>query len=342
PTLDLLRRAADKPVCRFVRDWSRPSISLMLPEMQNLRQAARLLALAARREAADGDHAAAIRDTIRIHRIGRHAAAEPILVCGLVGLATDTLALQTLADILPRLEPANRPLLDDTGLTDFVGSPIRFDKHFLGEEAFGLATIADLADGRQDTSILALMNAANGSGSSVPFVAEPLSQLFRCFLLPADMASYRKQMAGYQQVAALQESDRSYPEIQKRSAAFEDPDLRRAGIFTSLMTPALSNVLKTEVRSRALHRAAEVLVAATRARLATGPLPDTAAAFAPNFLPALPRDPFTVDQPLLLKRADGTWTVYSVGPDGEDDGGPLPAGADAVAGNDDVGLRMAL
>jgi hypothetical protein len=85
-----------------------------------------------------------------------------------------------------------------------------------------------------------------------------------------------------------------------------------------------------------------VLVAATRARLATGPLPDTAAAFAPNFQPALPRDPFTVDQPLLLKRADGTWTVYSVGPDGEDDGGPLPAGADAVAGNDDVGLRMAL
>lgn len=342
PTLDLLRRAADKPVCRFIRDWSRPSISLMLPELQNLRQAARLLALAARREAAAGHHDAAIRDVIRIHRIGRHAAAEPILVSGLVGTATDTLALQTLADILPQLEPADRPLLDDTGLTDFVGSPIRFDKHFLGEEAFGLATIADLADGRQGTSILALMNAANGSGSRGTFMAEPLALLFRCFLLPADMASYRKQMAGYQQFAALQESDRSYPEIQNRSATLENPELRRAGILTSLMTPALSNVLKTEVRSRALHRAAEVLVAATRARLATGTLPDTAAALAPDVLPALPRDPFTADQPLRLKRADGSWTVYCVGPDGEDDGGPLPAGADAIEGHDDIGLRLAL
>ena len=48
-TLELLRRAADRPGYRFPRDWSRPRIDMLLPEIQSMRQAARLLALAARR-----------------------------------------------------------------------------------------------------------------------------------------------------------------------------------------------------------------------------------------------------------------------------------------------------
>jgi hypothetical protein len=316
----------------------------MLPEMQNLRQAAKLLALAARREAADGDHAAAIRDVIRIHRIGRHAAAEPILVCGLVGQAIDTLALQTLADILPRLVPADRPLLDDTALVDFVGTPVRFDKHFLGEEAFGLATLADLAEGREGLSFLTMIAAGGGPAAPDQVLGSPLALLFRCFLLPADLASYRNFMRRHQELSgALSrgEGDR-FAALKKESEAI-DKDLteRRAGLFTSILAPALSSVARSQLKSRAHHGAAEVLVAATRARLEAGKIPDTTADLVPKQLPTLPRDPFTTDQPLLFKRADGTWTVYSVGPDGEDDGGPLPAGAEAVAGNDDIGLRMA-
>jgi len=56
----------------------------------------------------------------------------------------------------------------------------------------------------------------------------------------------------------------------------------------------------------------------------------------------VPRDPFTADALLLSKRADGFWTVYSVGADGEDDGGPVPDSAGPVEGNDDQGLRLAL
>ena len=69
-TLEFLRQAADRPGCRFERDWTRPSLSMTLPEVQEMRQAARLLALAARREAAGGDAAAALRDIVRIHRLG--------------------------------------------------------------------------------------------------------------------------------------------------------------------------------------------------------------------------------------------------------------------------------
>jgi hypothetical protein len=151
-TLDLLRRATDKPGCRFERDWSRPAFDMLLPEVQQLRNAARLLAVAARQAAADGDGEQALADVVRIHRLG-------------------------------------------------------------------------------------------------------------------------------------------------------------------------------------------VLVAATRARLAGTSLAES---LVPEALPALPGDRFTADKPLLAKRTDDGWVVYSVGPDGEDDGGPPAASADRADGNDDEGLRLAV
>jgi hypothetical protein len=83
-------------------------------------------------------------------------------------------------------------------------------------------------------------------------------------------------------------------------------------------------------------------VAATRQRLASGQLPD---ALDREWLAAMPADPYTGTtltdrQPLRSRSADGALVVWSVGPDGEDDGGPVPAGADAVEGNDDIGLRL--
>lgn len=344
-TLDLVRQAADRPGCRFQRDWSRPSISMILPETQEMRQAARLLALAARREAADGDAAAALRDVVRMHRLGDHAAGEPMLVCGLVGQAIDTLALQTLADVLPTLRKHDLPLLDSPAIRDLVGSPLSYRRHFLGEEAFGLATLGDLADGGNGVSTLTLINALRsppGPPVSDGFLAGPISLLYRCFLLPADMTGYRTHMERYQNLIAGNVIGRPYSEFMKQLDGMADEStLRRAGLVTSLLTPALSNVLKSELKGRALHRAAEVLVAATRVRLSGGGLPDTGADIVPGSLPAIPRDPFTDGKPLLCKRTDGSWLVYSVGPDGEDDGGPPTPAPDSIPGNDDIGLRLA-
>jgi len=42
-----------------------------------------------------------------------------------------------------------------------------------------------------------------------------------------------------------------------------------------------------------------------------------------------------------MKRSDDGIAVYSVGPDGNDDGGPVPPGEEAAEGNDDVGFVMA-
>jgi hypothetical protein len=342
-TLELVRRAADASGCRFTRDWSRPSFNMLVGETQQLRQAGRLLALAARLEASRGDAEAAIQDIVRVHRVATHAASEPLLVSGLIGQALDTTALTTLAAVLPALGKDDLPLLDDVAFRGFLESSVSYQRHFLGEEAFGLAALADLAHETAGQSTLAMYRSIHDPETPGSLFDRPLSLLYRCFMLPADIAGYRDVKRRFQRLTASTggASANTLPELEKQAGEVERIlKERRAGILSALMVPAITGVLRSQARGEALHAAAKVLVAATRARLATGELPEAAADLVPGRLAALPRDPFTIDKPLLSKRTDDRFLVYSVGPDGEDDGGPAAPGVEPPEGNDDVGLRM--
>jgi hypothetical protein len=338
-TLDVIRRATDLDVCRFPRDWTRPSIGMLLPELQSLREAARLLALAARREAADGNLPGALRDVVRLQQMSRHAADEPILISSLVGVAIDTMALDTLTEVLPRLRKADLPALDAEAIRDVVATVPSLSRPFYGEEAFGLATLADIADGRLDPTTL-----TQAVGGVVPVwssrLVMPVLSLFRSFLLPNDIAGYRSLMHRYQ---AQITSHKTYADVMTSSKEIED-EVRDhpPGMLSSLLVPALGSVVRVHAQTEARHRAASVLVAATRQRLVTGELPASIDDLVSGTLSTVPRDPFTADQPLVMKRTDDAIVVYSVGPDGEDDGGPVAPGADRVEGNDDIGWRMAL
>jgi len=60
----------------------------------------------------------------------------------------------------------------------------------------------------------------------------------------------------------------------------------------------------------------------------------------PNYLPSIPQDPFTVDQPLSyrLSETKDTFQLYSIGPDGKDDDGKLgPEGVTIDTG--DINIR---
>ena len=336
-TLDLVRRAADRDTCRFTRDWSRPSMDMILSEVQTLRSESRLLALAARRAAAEGRHTDALADIVRIQRLGRHAASESILVLYLVGIALDHVALAELADLLPRLGADDAPLLESPEVRDLVGRSLDLLPALYGEEAFGLASFAGFADGRMASSDVFGPDQAD----KVSKVCD-VGPIFRVFFLPGDLDGYRRLMHGFQQLVARREERTDYPQMKRDAEALEKNLLEHPpGILSRMMVPALTSVFQARARSEAAHRAATVLVAATKQRLATGVLPLEPAAFGatPPFM--LPADPFAEGgKPLVMKRGDAGLSVYSIGPDGGDDGGPLPWRDAAPEGNDDVGFVM--
>lgn len=278
-------------------------------------------------------------------RLGQHAANEPLLISGLVGLAIDSMTLTTLTDLLPTLTSNELALLDDSLLHDTLILTPTLKRHFFGEEALGLRTFASFADASLGLEVLAAGGAQTSAGipwttPSSSLVASPAMMLYRIFLLPADLACYRRTMRLQQQLMA---EPLSYLERKAATDSLENKLTEtRAGILSSLILPALSAAMRAEVASQMRHRAAQVAVAATRMRLEEGRLPDSLSELVPRSLPAVPRDLFTAGELLRITRTADALTIYSVGPNGTDDGGPDAAASDPHNKTDDVGLRMAL
>ena len=149
-TLDLLRQAAARPICRFTRDYPRPSVDMLIPEIQFLRNAARILAVSARYEASRGEIPAALDDVSSIMKIGLHASSEPILISGLVGLAIDGLAINALSEILPFIDTDDLSFLKRDDIHNFLCTPPSLAKNIYGEEAFGLNVFSIYGTGEFD------------------------------------------------------------------------------------------------------------------------------------------------------------------------------------------------
>jgi hypothetical protein len=108
----------------------------------------------------------------------------------------------------------------------------------------------------------------------------------------------------------------------KRPAALEAVEARfrtRHGILLRQFG-SLSFTISRAAHGVAPTKLAIAALGAERYRLARGSLPETLGQLVPDYLPAVPEDPFD-GAPLRYKRVDRGFVVYSVGEDRQDDGG---------------------
>jgi hypothetical protein len=255
------------------------------------------------------------------------------------------MALDTLAQVLPRLTPSDLSRLDDVTIRDLVHIVPSLKRQFFGEEAFGMMLFASFCDRISSEDALDLLANVEQAGQ-IPGIPASLSAplrpfatiMFRVFMLPQDMHAYRSTLRAFQQLLAV---PKPYSERTREATAIEDHlSDRHRGIVTSLLAPALSSCIRSGVRSQAFHRAAAVAVAATRYRIEKGSLPKSLDDLVPAYLSLAPADPFAADAPLRFEQTEDALLIYSVGPNGEDNGGPRSPNAEPAAGNDDVGLRL--
>ena len=90
--------------------------------------------------------------------------------------------------------------------------------------------------------------------------------------------------------------------------------------MTKMLLPAFSKIGMIELRSITQVDCARAVLGVERFRLAEGRLPGTLEEVVPKYLEAVPIDPFD-GKPLRYKRLEKGYTIYSVGEDGEDNGG---------------------
>jgi hypothetical protein len=91
-------------------------------------------------------------------------------------------------------------------------------------------------------------------------------------------------------------------------------------ILSSMLLPALGTATIKEAKGLAQVRTAQTALAVERFRLANGKLPDKLSELVPQFLSAVPEDPFD-GQPLRYHRLEKGYVVYSISSDGQDNGG---------------------
>ena len=342
-TLDLLRQAATRPVCRFTRDYSRPSVDMHLPEMQFFRNAARILAVSAHYQASVGNMPAALRDVSSIMKMSLHASSEPILISGLIGLSIDGIAVDVLIDILPFIDTDALSLLKRDDIHNFLFTPPSLAKNIYGEESFGLNVFSIFGTGEFDQWQLAslfldTLNVPDSIYQQNIFL-NPALAAYRIFLFPQDLAAYRQTMHSYQRVS---ESSDSYAAKQTILKKIED-DLssgRPKGFITALVTPAIGKAIENVEKARMRHTTALVAIAATEFRIAHGSLPEKADSLVPDFLPCLPKDTFHATSRVRYSSKDDGVAIYSVGPNGKDDGGPGPEMDNGQPKTDDVGIFL--
>jgi hypothetical protein len=224
--------------------------------------------------------------------MARHAGETAALIHALVAIAIGSRGHSTLEAVLADCEPSEADLSVLT--PDEVFSYWRlFQRSMRMERAFGLSMFADQPS-------LAV---------EAPFTPKGLFML-------KELSGYRGLMAELDKVLAL-----PYHEALRRIKPLEAESLGgRWGVFQAELYPALETNVPAAAKVEAMHRLDNLALAATAYRIKHGAFPVRPEDLVPEFLMAVPKDPFD-GEPIRMKATEEGILFYSIGPDLKDDGG---------------------
>jgi hypothetical protein len=294
--------------CRFPVKFEQ-GIEALLPHAQKLRSLVRLLLLDSQLCQAQGDKQQALGSLDAIFAAQRSLSKQSMIVEHLVALAITGVALKEAERLVNTLE------LSDEELAHLELEVNRLEI----EEGLTRALIGERQMGYQGFYHLGQL-----TGSKEPSKFPGEGQL----TLPVDCRYYLQVLGD-----TIEASRQPYPEAirladqvdARMSADMKKPVARFTYTVTFLLAPALNAAFDVTARNIARRDATLCALAAQRHRLKHGQLPAKLADLVPEFLPAVPTDPFD-GQPLrMLDRVSAdkgdALLFYSVGKDRKDDGG---------------------
>jgi hypothetical protein len=147
-------------------------------------------------------------------------------------------------------------------------------------------------------------------------------ELFYLRTMQGSLLALRSLREGASWSHANRELDSTFAELNRMSRS---PNRFRYP-FSSIAIPNFIKALNTGARTETERRIAITAIALARFHLARNTYPPTLAALVNNFLPSVPHDLMSGQALCYRLDASGKPILYSVGSDGEDNGGdPTPA-----------------
>jgi hypothetical protein len=327
------RKLAALPRGRYAVDWKPDCLSTELPHLQQMQKVETLLAWDAINHMQENDPAAALASTRSILNAGRSVGDEPTLQSCLIRAESHLLMMQMLERTLSQTQPDEAALAAmQRAVEEECAVPLLLVAA-RGERAGIHALLWAFEEGRLKTSDLA---------SSGDISQQTLGDKLLVVLHDKNLSARPtfEQSHAWLLLYLTEFIEITKLPFEQQRPRLEKLDARRANAPTAAhkLMPATRSTIILFQKSQALLRTAAVALALERHRLAKGTWPENLTDIAPECLHAVPADPFDGKPLRYKKKAEGV-VVYSIGPDGKDDGGDF-AKVNTFLERTDIGCRL--
>jgi hypothetical protein len=308
------RKIADLPRGRNPITWKPDYVSSLLPWSQESRDTVGFLRYDVMLRCQDGDLEGAIRSARASFNASRSLRDEPFLVSQLIRGATRRISLTDLERILAQGEPPPDALADFQRVLEEDEKDNLFLIAVRGDRGMIDAFLERVQNGEVSHAQMRQALATNSLYSG----GEGLSMDLEVIALRGSARHERAETL--RRMNCLVEIARLPPEERGREVRAWHASLNEGSPLQRKMLSPVLKVNEATRRSHAEMRCAIVLLALERFRQSRRQWPARLEDLTPAYLDAVPLDPFD-GKPIKYARRDDGVTVYTVGRDGEDNGG---------------------
>lgn len=282
---------------RFPHKFSE-GFAMEFPELELLRECARLLTLETHCRARTGDVRGAIESILATFDTASTMDREPLLVSYLIRLSVDSVAIENAAQLLPSMEPTADQLRAIQQALRGAHYKLGLERAMVGERTIAMIAYSDLSSIDQS----------------------PIRVNFYQLFVPSAKSTYydltRDGIAATRQPWHVAISHEYMP------TDWRPKTWNPGEALGSLLVPAVDVCLYAGARLRAKTLSLDTAVAAELNRRELGAFPQTLDELIPDHLPTIPIDPFD-GKPLRYRIEDDGIVVYSIGRNKVDDLGDI-------------------
>ncbi len=330
-TFELVRQGSLKPYYwrEYESNKEKELLSVITPHLADYRDIVRGLTLRARLNVERGNLNQAFDDIITCYRLGRHLKGDFFLIEQLVGMAIESISVNTLREILSRHQPDSASLeklqsdLEEIASSDDFKVSLKIERLYIYDEAQRCFT-----DGIWGSHlyIQRLLSMYETDGSSdfdaiIEAVAHPVQAFRVLFAHPGKEKTIKTAERVYGYYEQLSKKSPAALRAEKTDIESKITKMIKGNIFLENLTPAFLRILEINYRVKTEIYATITIIAAHRYKNDKGIFPDDLNELvAAGYLNDLPIDSFS-DKPLIYRKTGDDFILYSVGRNFADDGG---------------------
>lgn len=303
-------------------------ISILMPGLGKSRDLGRALVWRALLAAEDGRQKGAFEDIKSCYTFGRHIKGGGTLIEQLVGMSMEAMAADTLRRVLEEqvmdsatLADMQRSYKEMTAGEDFTTN-VKYEKLVIYDEIQRCYVGKRLGGTRGGTICLAGLRRIVALSTGMDGEREALVKFS---LIPYTQPSRKKTREAVDRLHVFWEEIAQKSPAQIRAKGIdpgqETDEMVKGNVLLEIFTPAVVKVCQLSYGNRADVEATGVVLAVLRYEKDKGGYPESLAELVDTgFLEDVPIDPFS-DEPLVYRKTEDGFILYSVGANFTDDGG---------------------